>query len=600
MNTEPHVNVDVVAHELGHGYVISQCDLKGGMFGGESGALNESIADIIAASTKQYLGILNKWTIGVNGNINRQMNDPKSIEYPDTYLGDFYIGSISAHEKGAVFSYWFYLLSEGGSGTNDNGINYNVSAIGMDNALLLVDRMLSAYFTSGTNYNQAAFYSLLAAADLYPNNQPYLDAILEAGIAVGTLDEGTQYPDSEVTTEIWLEAECATYIGSNFQTVISSDASKGNALQYTGQTDHNNPSIDIASKIYFDINFPSTGIYKITLFVNGEDRDHDSFFYSMNGNREKTTNGWGVNSPNTYLWHHLTDDELITEPNARLEFFGREQGAIIDKIYIELIDKFVNPVGFGKEATNCPIEPPLNTPTMEIGSCPSSATELSYTSVLGTPGSYRNEENTIAKVFDDNTNTFFDAPEGSGDNAWVGLDLGSEKEITCITYRPRQSWGGRMNGGKFEIADNASFTSPTVIYNIPSDGTISFQDYTIKSDLPISARYIRYVSPTGGWGNVAEITVNGIEVSTINFKFSDTKSKDMKNTVLRAYPIPSSNFVTIEGLNKHESYSIYNIWGALIINGNISNNEQIDIRNFTKGLYFLKFDNGNIIKFIKE
>jgi len=34
--------------------------------------------------------------------------------------------------------------------------------------------------------------------------------------------------------------------------------------------------------------------------------------------------------------------------------------------------------------------------------------------------------------------------------------------------------------------------------------------------------------------------------------------------------------------------------------GIIADNEQIDISNFTNGMYFLKFKNGNTIKFIKE
>ena len=238
---------------------------------------------------------------------------------------------------------------------------------------------------------------------------------------------------------------------------------------------------------------------------------------------------------------------------------------------------------------------------MEIGSCISSATELSYTSILGTSGSWRNSGDTKDNVFDGNTNTFFDAPDNDADNAWAGLDFGSEKEITCITYRPRRNEEDRMQGGRFEIANDANFRDFTVIYNIPSDEEISFQDYTIKSDSPISARYIRYVSPNDSWGNVAEITVNGNEIPTISFSFSDTKSKDIKNTIFRIYPNPSYNFLTLKGLNKHEGYSIYDVFGKEVKNGIISNLEKIDIRNLNSGIYFLKFDNGrNTIKFIKE
>ena len=49
-----------------------------------------------------------------------------------------------------------------------------------------------------------------------------------------------------------------------------------------------------------------------------------------------------------------------------------------------------------------------------------------------------------------------------------------------------------------------------------------------------------------------------------------------------------------------ESYKVYNILGSGLINGNISNQEKIDIRNLTNGLYFLKFENGNTLKFMKK
>lgn len=69
---------------------------------------------------------------------------------------------------------------------------------------------------------------------------------------------------------------------------------------------------------------------------------------------------------------------------------------------------------------------------------------------------------------------------------------------------------------------------------------------------------------------------------------------------IKLYPNPSSELIQVSGLKGNENYKIYNILGAEIKNGTISNNEQIDIRNFTNGLYFLKFDNGNSIKFIKQ
>lgn len=70
--------------------------------------------------------------------------------------------------------------------------------------------------------------------------------------------------------------------------------------------------------------------------------------------------------------------------------------------------------------------------------------------------------------------------------------------------------------------------------------------------------------------------------------------------IIQLYPNPSDKFVKISGLTEKKNYEIYNILGTEIKKGVISNNEQIDIKDFTNGLYFLKFENGKTIKFIKE
>ena len=72
------------------------------------------------------------------------------------------------------------------------------------------------------------------------------------------------------------------------------------------------------------------------------------------------------------------------------------------------------------------------------------------------------------------------------------------------------------------------------------------------------------------------------------------------NYSVKLFQNPSSELIQLSGLYKTEKYKIYNILGSEIVNGSISNNESIDIKNLTNGLYYLKFDNGNTIKFLKE
>jgi len=98
-----------------------------------------------------------------------------------------------------------------------------------------------------------------------------------------------------------------------------------------------------------------------------------------------------------------------------------------------------------------------------------------------------------------------------------------------------------------------------------------------------------------------------IEFLDFDFQFSVSISNTVlsiaevsNNSKITFFPNPSSETIQISGLKTKEYYRIYNISGAEIINGTISNQEKIDIRNFTNGLYLLKFDNGNTLKFLKE
>ena len=80
-------------------------------------------------------------------------------------------------------------------------------------------------------------------------------------------------------------------------------------------------------------------------------------------------------------------------------------------------------------------------------------------------------------------------------------------------------------------------------------------------------------------------------LSTNNFKLNNT---------IELFPNPSKDFIKVSELTTKKNYTIFTVLGSEIKRGSISNNETIDIRNLTRGQYFLKLDNENSIKFIKE
>jgi hypothetical protein len=68
---------------------------------------------------------------------------------------------------------------------------------------------------------------------------------------------------------------------------------------------------------------------------------------------------------------------------------------------------------------------------------------------------------------------------------------------------------------------------------------------------------------------------------------------------IKIYPIPSNDFIQISGLDTTEKIKIYTVLGIEVLKNSISN-QKINIQGLTNGMYFLKFENGHTIRFIKE
>jgi PKD repeat protein len=127
--------------------------------------------------------------------------------------------------------------------------------------------------------------------------------------------------------------------------------------------------------------------------------------------------------------------------------------------------------------------------------------------IIGTDGSWNNNGSTREKAFDGNTNTFFDSPSPNG--SWVGLDLGkgNESRVSLIRFYPRTNYNDRMAGGLFQGASSATFSNPVELHRI--NGIPLQQWHEIEINKTTQFRYIRYLSPDNGGGNVAEMEFYG-------------------------------------------------------------------------------------------
>jgi Zn-dependent metalloprotease len=176
--------LDVCGHEITHGLTSNTA----GLGSGEAGALNEGFSDIFGTTIEFFARpSQHDWLMGADitaGGI-RDMSQPKNIGQPNTYLGTNWDTGLEPHQDNGPCIYWYYLLCQGGTGTNDLGNVWNVSGITMAKAQMVAFRGLTVYFTPSTSYTNARAYTIQAATDLYGICSAELTATTNAWYAVG-------------------------------------------------------------------------------------------------------------------------------------------------------------------------------------------------------------------------------------------------------------------------------------------------------------------------------------------------------------------------------------------------------------------------------
>jgi len=193
-NTGSWGSIDVVGHEITHGVIQHSANL---VIQGESGALNESFCDIFGTAVEFYAEGRDNgdWLVGedifTGSGAIRSMEYPGLISDPDTYRGTNWVNVKESNDHGGVHTncgvqnHWFYLLSEGGEGMNDDYLAYNVSGTGLDDATAIAYRNLTLYLMPDSKYHDAALYSVQSARDLFGEDSQQVTSTLDAWDAVG-------------------------------------------------------------------------------------------------------------------------------------------------------------------------------------------------------------------------------------------------------------------------------------------------------------------------------------------------------------------------------------------------------------------------------
>lgn len=239
--------VDIVGHEFTHG-IINDAHFDALDLEGEAGAVNEALCDLFGEYAN--LSGLVDWKLGAeksDGAI-RYYDNPKAHGFPDTYLGDYwYSGSGDnggIHTNCTVLDYCFYLMANGGSGTNDHGETYDVAPLdgGMWDAYDIAWQAMMHYIDGDDDFITTRNCFIQAAKDLFGSCSEEVIITGEAFKAVGISHYSPQA----------LSSICGTY-SSALPTVFEGILAVSNAVvvnaSYIGAcTATINPNANVTAK----------------------------------------------------------------------------------------------------------------------------------------------------------------------------------------------------------------------------------------------------------------------------------------------------------------------------------------------------------------
>ena len=189
------VELSIMCHEFTHIVTKNTAQLDSSI-PSEGGAINESFSDIMAVSLVKNdtygVGSQSPWIVGGQGlligkdNL-RNIENPKisgDVPQADTYLGENW-DKLDKYKMMGVQNKFYYLLCEGGKGTNDNGDSYDMTGIGIDKGMRIAYLTLTKYCSSETDFSTVSECWQQASEELYGKDSAETQAVIRAWAAVG-------------------------------------------------------------------------------------------------------------------------------------------------------------------------------------------------------------------------------------------------------------------------------------------------------------------------------------------------------------------------------------------------------------------------------
>ncbi len=176
----PLVSLDVVSHEVSHGFTEQNSNL---IYANQSGGINEAFSDIAGEAAEFYMQGKNDWLVGESifkgaaGLALRYFEDPTKDGRSIGHASNYYDG-MDVHYSSGVYNRAFFLLS------NTKGWDIHKAF----DAFVLANQI---YWAQDSNYDQAACGVKKAAQDLGYNTDDVTTAFDTVGVSTSCGDDPT-------------------------------------------------------------------------------------------------------------------------------------------------------------------------------------------------------------------------------------------------------------------------------------------------------------------------------------------------------------------------------------------------------------------------
>lgn len=313
-------DLEIISHEYTHGIISHTSDLVYGPY--ESGALNESFADIFGIVSNHYTTGSNDWHIGtsigglrdfINPHYNRppyQYSQPayyNEVPYWNSYSGDPHINS-------GVQNHWFYLLSEGGT---YRGIT--VEGIGITKAAHIAWHTM-INLPSDATFAETRDISMSIAQLKYGSISCERKAVQNAWAAVNVGSSNNSPCNPLLVTSINGPYEMCYYQNQQFNAAVSGGTGIYNYAWYRDRGDNNFFSIGSSSSVNiveYNNPIPNSQMH-LKLVVTSGTQTNTVYHTVWMNNCLKSTKS--LKDSSIFILD-LDKEDLIVSPNPASDYF---------------------------------------------------------------------------------------------------------------------------------------------------------------------------------------------------------------------------------------------------------------------------------------